>query len=425
MPEFVTMVDANISDPDFFSAIDLGPDSTLDVSQISDTFQIVLTGEALSFRDITTGEVFTFENDGLLAGQFANIVQFTGNDGDSIVSGAIGLNANGYLGGEGNDTFTDDGNLGGQLDGGGGNDRITGGTGNNEIKGGAGEDVLFGGGGSNNLDGGEGNDTLFGGTGSGNLIGGGGDDIIVSSPITTFVDGGSGENTLFLPVDAVVAPFSPTGGNVTIPGGGSFTYLNIQNISTDPPPCFVAGTWITTDQGEIPVEDLDVGDLIETLDHGLQPLRWIGQRKIPGRGRFAPIAFAEGAIGNTRRLLVSPQHRILLRSWRADVLFGETEVLAAAKHLVNDKTIATLEMPSVTYFHLLFDTHEIVISDGALTESFHPGRLSIDGFGAATRAELIELFPELADTEDTEALPAARMCLKRYETRTMVAQSSQ
>ena len=168
-----------------------------------------------------------------------------------------------------------------------------------------------------------------------------------------------------VPVGAIIEPFSDTGGTVTFPSVGSFTYLNIETVTTEPIPCFTAGTRITTDRGDVAVETLTVGDKIKTKDNGFQTLRFIGRRTVPGKGRFAPIAFAPGVVGNARRLLLSPQHRVLVDHWRAELLFGEAEVLSAAKHLVNGDTITTAPQNEVTYVHLLFDKHEIILSENA------------------------------------------------------------
>ena len=178
-------------------------------------------------------------------------------------------------------------------------------------------------------------------------------------------------------------------------------------------PCFVAGTLIATPGGQRPVEELEPGDLVLTLDNGPQPLRWIGGRTVSGMGDFAPIRFRRGALGNRRALLVSPQHRMLVRSWKAELWFGTEEVLVAAKHLVNDTNVRPEPVERVRYVHLLFDQHEVIRAEGAWTESFHPGA-HILAEDAEMRAEIEALFPELdgavADCRDT-----ARIVLKARE----------
>ena len=87
---------------------------------------------------------------------------------------------------------------------------------------------------------------------------------------------------------------------------------------------------------------------------------------------MAPILIRKGALGNTRDLRVSPQHRMLLSGWQAEVLFGESEVLATAKSLVNDHSILREEGGEVKYFHILFDSHEIVYAEGAHPKASTP-----------------------------------------------------
>ncbi|WP_293451112.1 Hint domain-containing protein [Planktotalea sp.] len=133
-------------------------------------------------------------------------------------------------------------------------------------------------------------------------------------------------------------------------------------------PCFVAGTLIETAEGKMPVEVLESGDLILTRDQGYQPLRWIGQRDVDATGKMAPIEIAENTFGEHGILRVSPLHRILIQNEMAKLLFGEPEILVAAKELVNDHSVRVREGGSVTYVHLLFDRHQIVISNGLENE---------------------------------------------------------
>jgi hypothetical protein len=167
-------------------------------------------------------------------------------------------------------------------------------------------------------------------------------------------------------------------------------------LSAVTPPCFVAGTRIAVPGGWRLVEDLRAGDLVDTLDHGPQPLLWVGQRSLPGYGRCAPVEFATGALGNDRPLRVSPQHRVLIRDGRLSVLFDATEVLIAACHVVDNVLVRSTPGPVVTYVHLLFARHEIVFSEGAPTESLHPGPVALGSFAQNSRAELLMLMPDLA-----------------------------
>lgn len=159
--------------------------------------------------------------------------------------------------------------------------------------------------------------------------------------------------------------------------------------------CFVRGTEIETADGPVPVEHLKAGDLLRTVDNGFQPLRWVGSRRVAAQGAFAPILFNKGALGNDVPLRVSPQHRVLLSGWRAELFFGQPEVLAPAKSLVNGDTIMRAVGGEVEYFHILFDQHELVYSAGIETESFHPGQLGWSTLSQLAREEILTLFPEL------------------------------
>jgi hypothetical protein len=105
---------------------------------------------------------------------------------------------------------------------------------------------------------------------------------------------------------------------------------------------------------------------------------------------------------------------MMISGWKAELLFGEAEVLAVAKHLTNWDGVFIQEGGMVEYFHMMFDTHEIVFSEGALTESFHPGEVGMDAMAQAAREEILELFPELAVDLNSYG-PAARRSLRQYE----------
>lgn len=189
-------------------------------------------------------------------------------------------------------------------------------------------------------------------------------------------------------------------------------------------PCFVAGTLIDTPKGPVPVQDLRPGDLVLTLDNGAQPLRWIGAREIEARDNFAPIRICAGSYGAEADVLLSPQHRVLIRDIWAELLFGDSEVLVKAKDLVNDKTVRREESETpVTYVHLLFDQHNILSSSGLLSESYLPGPMMRHTFPDEACAEIITLFPELADI-DSAGWAAARPILKTYEAQALQARAA-
>ncbi|AJE47893.1 Hint domain-containing protein [Celeribacter indicus] len=181
--------------------------------------------------------------------------------------------------------------------------------------------------------------------------------------------------------------------------------------------CFTQGTRIDTPEGPRLIEELAAGDLVHTLDHGPQPIRWIGSRRVAACGALAPVVIRAGALGNLRDLRVSPNHRMLLRGPMAEMLFGERDVLVAAKHLVNDTTIRRAGGGEVTYFHMLFDSHQIVFAEACPTESLYPGAEALRSVSDAARREILLLFPELATADGTQAL--ARYELTAWEAQTL------
>lgn len=192
------------------------------------------------------------------------------------------------------------------------------------------------------------------------------------------------------------------------------------------PLCFVNGTRILMPNEDCLVEDLRVGDVVVTRDSGEQEVVWTGMRKMTGALglKHAPIRISADAFGNglpARDLLVSPQHRILITDWRAELLFWLPDVLVAAKHLINDSTIRVESgLVEFSYHHILFEKHETIFSEGLPTESFHPGDVAMNVVGEGAREELLELFPELADAK-VGRRPLSHRALKSFEARAFAA----
>lgn len=374
----------------------------------------------------------------------------TGTSDDDTIEG---LNGQDRLSGEGgNDT----------LRGGEGNDTVFGGDGNDSIEGGPGQDVLYGGDGDDvilddegtqNLGqdttyGGAGDDTIFMSGNGDSAFGGTGDDrfsILTTSNFNSLtIDGGEdvdGNDNDVINFSALYKEFpdlqliyesqSADGesGRIlikTAPNGqelGRLTYSNIESII-----CFAPGTGIGTPRGEIPVEQLRAGDKVFTRDNGLQELRWVGQRhlgpaELLGQPDLQPIHIAAGALEPglpERDLFLSPNHRVLMTGERASLFFGENEVLAAAKHLVGMDGVKQLNGIGTTYVHLLFDRHEVILSNGSWTESFQPSDHSLKGVLAPQREEIVRLFPDLRGNQPRDWV-AARKVLRKHEVRLLSA----
>ncbi|AVO38016.1 Hint domain-containing protein [Pukyongiella litopenaei] len=192
----------------------------------------------------------------------------------------------------------------------------------------------------------------------------------------------------------------------------------------EPVPCFASGTRIETERGAVAIENLSAGDLVMTRDNGLQPVRWIGMRALSadilaGHDNLRPIRIRRHALGvniPSTDLLVSPQHRILVRSAIAQRMFGTDEVLVAAKQLCQIDGIDIAEdVARVIYFHMLFDRHEVVIANGAETESLYTGPEALKSVGRQAATEIFTLFPELKERDHTPlaARTLATGCMAR------------
>jgi hypothetical protein len=132
--------------------------------------------------------------------------------------------------------------------------------------------------------------------------------------------------------------------------------------------CFAAGTRILAARGEVPVEDLRPGDLVPALvSRRLAPVRWIGRRRIdllahPCASNVAPVRVAAGAFGPdqpARDLLLSPEHAVLVGN-----------VLVPIRYLLNGVTVTQQIAPSVTYFHVELDAHDVLLAEGLPAESY-------------------------------------------------------
>ncbi|MCK4861858.1 MAG: Hint domain-containing protein [Rhodobacteraceae bacterium] len=252
----------------------------------------------------------------------------------------------------------------------------------------------------------------------------------------TFVNDFSNDGTpyeyVIIDVQGVLYLFLHDGGDPDLDGTPGFAgavgnedFIGGNRNPLDTTPyCFVRGSRISTESGDIPVEQLHDGSFVHTLNNGVQQILWIGKRTMSTgtNPRHIPIRISANALGNgvpKRNLLVSPQHRVLLTDWRAELLFGESKVLVPAKHLVNDDTIRVAsDLNEFEYFHILFDSHQTIFSEGLPTESFHPGDMAMKSLSDESRAEVLELFPELAESTASYG-PATHRSLKAYEAKAL------
>ena len=195
-------------------------------------------------------------------------------------------------------------------------------------------------------------------------------------------------------------------------GDGQALRVQVTGGSVTEVICFAEDTLITTARGDRPVQEMEVGDLVMTRDNGLQALRWTGRRQLCGetltrQERLRPVRIAAGALGDgvpATDLMVSPQHRVLLRSRIANRMFGAAEVLCPAKHLLDLPGIEIVaDLAGITYVHLLFDRNEVLFSNGAEAESLFTGPEAFRAVTAEQLAEILSILPDLPQGRDPVA----------------------
>ncbi len=346
--------------------------------------------------------------------------------------------------------------------------------GNDELFGGAGDDTLFGGAGNDVLSGGEDDDLISGGAGNDRFIYTSGDDTITDfldqvGPI----DDGDQTNNNFIDLERFYNPTTVAAVNGAdadptndfknglemlradaadgkldgiidgVDYRGEIAGINLTLLDGDGNPvtgddltfdntnviCFASGTGIKTIKGVVAVEDLEIGMRVLTMDTGFQAIRWIGSRKLSkaemdANPNLRPIRIAAGALGpNTPEndLVVSPQHRILVRSVVADRIFGANEVLVPAKLLLDYPGVNIDETcDEVTYWHFLCDDHQIVYAEGMPAESLFTGPEALKSVSAEAREEIFAILPWLAELNH-DALPrSARRLVKGPQAKQMV-----
>lgn len=204
-------------------------------------------------------------------------------------------------------------------------------------------------------------------------------------------------------------------------GDGNVPYANMH------PVCFARGTRIRTERGEVAVEDLAPGDMIETLDHGPQPLRWIGARRysageVAAHASLTPVCVRAGAIAEgspANDLVLSPQHRMLVSSKLVDRMTGHQDALIAVKKLVGIDGIAFGEhgAEGIEYFHLLMDRHELIWAEGALAETLYTGDQALRALSPEALDEVTTLFPHILQHAQNDALAPARPFLTGHTAR--------
>ncbi|MEJ8560624.1 Hint domain-containing protein [Yoonia sp. GPGPB17] len=194
--------------------------------------------------------------------------------------------------------------------------------------------------------------------------------------------------------------------------GASFSGLSGNRETWDFVTCYVGGTLIETEHGPRPIESLAIGELVETRDHGLQPIRWIGKSQVTAAGKLAPVRFLAGSMGvnaPARDLLVSRQHRMVVSSAVCERMFGSNEILVPAIKLTELPGVFVEEQDEpVTYHHLMTDQHDIIYAEGIPSETLLSGPNAIKALPDEALIELLAIFPNILEDTSEPARPIER-----------------
>lgn len=143
--------------------------------------------------------------------------------------------------------------------------------------------------------------------------------------------------------------------------------LSAYEIQNNILPCYVFGTHIQTHLGPKLVQELEVGDLVKTIDGRLEPVIWIGSRRVlpsmqAKKEKAYPVRIVKDAFGENlplRDLLVSPDHSLYVDG-----------LMIPADKLLNGKTIMQEKWSQVTYFHVELPKHEAIYAEGLPAETY-------------------------------------------------------
>lgn len=146
------------------------------------------------------------------------------------------------------------------------------------------------------------------------------------------------------------------------------TPATATTVVTDTATCFLAGSHILTDRGEVVVEALRVGDRAATLVEGRivhREIVWLGRRSLDAAAAagIPPIRIRRNALANNvphRDLLVTPEHCLFLEGR-----------LIPARMLVNGRSIVEEHtVGGYSFYHVELAEHAILLAEGLAAESY-------------------------------------------------------
>lgn len=182
-------------------------------------------------------------------------------------------------------------------------------------------------------------------------------------------------------------------------GNGFFNTLNTSVV------CFASGTLIETSRGLTPVESIQMGEMLQTLDNGMQPVIWNGLTRFNRPALVANPMLLPVAIGTAnghRPLKLTRQHRLLDGR-------GFFVVAKSLPGLRGSRARLAWGIRKISYHHLLLPKHDIIFANGIAAESFYPGPQAVSSLKETARSKLFGILPGLATQSVEDAYgPLAR-----------------
>lgn len=162
---------------------------------------------------------------------------------------------------------------------------------------------------------------------------------------------------------------------------------------------FAAGTRIATPMGYVAAERLSAGDRLLTADGRHAGLCWVGFTRVFASGPNAPVRFETGVMDNIRPLRIGQGHRVRVSGWRAELLFDADSVLATARSFVNEIDIIIDEsIEEITYVHLMFERHEVVLAENVACETLRVGPDGLNRLVSMEKGALDVHHPQLPES---------------------------
>ncbi len=173
--------------------------------------------------------------------------------------------------------------------------------------------------------------------------------------------------------------------------------------------CFLKGTHIAGVNGDVRVEDLNIGDAVKTLLGGkivMKPVSWVGHRQITvaadaGDDEF-PVRIRAHAFANEvpcRDLWLTAEHCILVEGQLVPV-----RMLVNGGSILIDRNVAAF-----TYYHVELAAHGVLLAEGLAAESY----LDSGNRSQFANAPIVALNPVTQPFHDAAvklAKPALRIC---------------